>query len=323
MLTVLVRGAGQHFSVAAPADLPQLLTTPDQLVWVDLSAPTPQEVAVLTAVFHFHPLTIEDCLNRFVDPPKVDDYGDYLFVVSQGIVFSALRETVVTTELDLYIGRSYVVSFHQQPLAAVTEVRSRCERAALLPARGPDWLAQALLDALVDQLLPVVEQLDDELAHLEDEALANHHTQLVERLTTLKRSTLRLHRLIAPQRDVINRCARGDFPHLVRSETFMYYRDIYDHLVRLEGMLDGLRDVGDSVMATYLATLNNRMNEVMKALSVVGTILLPLTLIASIFGTNFGPTYFAWGWPGFIGMCVVMVLGAALGTAWFRQRGWF
>src|SRR5207248_1890029 len=119
------------------------------------------------------------------------------------------------------------------------------------------------------------------------------------------------------------RLTRGDFSHLVREETFMYFRDIYDHLVRLEGMIEGLRDLGDSVISTYLAAINNRMNEVMKALSVVGTILLPLTLIASIFGTNFSPTYADWGWTGFLAMCGVMVAGAALGGLWFRRRGWF
>jgi magnesium transporter len=323
MLTVLVRGEGAQFHAAPTADLPQLIASPDQFVWVDLGEPTVEEVGALSTVFHFHPLTIDDCLNRYVDPPKVDDYGDYLFMVTQGIAFSVQREAALTTELDLYLGRSYVVTFHHEPLPAVAAVRDRCLRAAPLPARGPDWLTQALLDSLVDQLLPVVEQMDQELAQLEDEAMTRYHAHLVERLTTLKRSTMRLQRLIAPQRDVVNRCARGDFPQLVRAETFMYYRDIYDHLIRLEAMLDGLRDVSDSVVATYLATQNNRMNEVMKQLTVVATILLPLTLIASIFGTNFSPTFFGWGWAGFIAMCATMLLVITLGTAWMRHRGWF
>jgi magnesium transporter len=323
MLTVLVRQQGNQFVEAACEELERLLHEPDALVWVDLFTPTAAEAAVLRDDFRFHPLTIEDCLNDYVDPPKVDDYGDYLFVIAQAIDFKNSSERVSTTELDLYIGRSFVVSFHQQPLSAVAEVRARCLRAAPMPARGPDWLAHALLDALVDQVLPVVEAMNEELSNLEDEALASPRAQLVERLTTLRRSTLRLHRLIAPQRDVVNRFSRGDFAQLVREPTFMYYRDIYDHLVRLEGIVDALRDLGDGVLSIYLATVNNRMNEVMKALSVVGTIILPMTLVASIFGTNFVPTYAEWGWPGFIIMCVGMVVGGVLGGVWFRRRGWF
>jgi magnesium transporter len=290
---------------------------------VDLEAPSADEVRVLSDVFHFHPLTIEDCLNHFVDPPKVDDYDSYLFLVVQGVDFSAPEETVATSELDIYVGGSYVVSFHHRPLAAVSDIRDRCLRASPQPARGADWLTHALLDALVDQLLPVIEAIDEELSRLEDEVLANRRDGLVVRFTTLKRTTLRFHRLVSPQRDVVNRLTRGDFSHLIRTETYMYFRDIYDHLVRLEGMIEGLRDLGDSVISTYLAVVNNRMNEIMKTLSIVGTILLPLTLIASIFGTNFLPTYVNWGWAGFIGMCVVMIVGAVAGGLWFHWRGWF
>ena len=323
MLTVLVRTEGDQFTRADQGDLPRRLAGPGALVWVDLEEPTEDEVRVLADVFHFHPLTIEDCLNSYVDPPKVDDYGDYLFLITQAIDFRASTTAVVTTELDLFIGRSYVVSFHHRSLAAVAETRSRCERAAPVPARGPDWLAHALLDAVVDQLLPVVQKMDEQLADLEDEVLARPRPELTERLTAMKRSALRLRRLVAPQRDVINRLSRGDFVHLIGEDTRMYFRDIYDHLVRLEDIVEGLRDLGDSVVSTYLATINNRMNEIMKALSVAGTILLPLTLLASVFGTNFSPTYEEWGWPGFLGMCAVMLAGTALGVWWFRRRGWF
>ena len=323
MLTVLVRTEGDQFTRANQDDLPRLLAIPGGLVWADLEEPTEDEVRVLSDVFRFHPLTIDDCLNTYVDPPKVDDYGDYLFLITQGLDFRASTTTIVTTELDLYIGRSYLVSFHHRPLVAVDETRSRCERAAPVPARGPDWLAHALLDAVVDQLLPVVQKMDEQLADLEDEVLAGTRPELTERLTAMKRSALRLRRLVAPQRDVINRLSRGDFVHLIGEDTSMYFRDIYDHLVRLDDIVEGLRDLGDSVVSTYLATASNRMNEIMKWLSVVGTILLPLTLVASIFGTNFSPTYEEWGWPGFLAMCAVMLAGTAAGVWWFRRRGWF
>lgn len=324
MLSVLACAEGNHFVPADPAELPRLLTAPGGLVWVDLETPSPDEVRVLSEIFHFHPLTIDDCLNARVDPPKVDDYGAYLFIVVQGINFHAGMEMahVTSSELNLYVGQAYVVTFHKQPVAAVSETRERCRRAAPLPARGADWLAHAVLDTLVDQLLPVVDHIDQEISDLEDEALHLPGPALVERITALKRAVLRMRRLAAPQREVINRLSRGDFSHLVRQETFMYYRDIYDHLTRLEDMIEGLRDLGDGVISTYLATVNNRMNEIMKALSIVGTIFLPLTLVASIFGTNFAPTYEDWGWPGFVAMCAVMLLSSIAAILLFRRRRW-
>lgn len=324
----MVRADSPRFEDCPPEALPGLLSDPERLVWVDLEAPTADEVAILSDVFRFHPLTIEDCLNRYVDPPKADDYGDYLFLVVQGVSFSEPAvadpgvEAVEPHELDVYLGRSYVVTFHQQPLAAIAEVRQRCLRAAPMPARGADWLAHALLDALVDQLLPTVEAMDEVLAGLEERVLARPERRLMEQLTSLRRSTLRLRRLVAPQRDLINRLARGDFSGLVGADTGMHYRDIHDHLVRLESMIEGLREVNDGAIAAYLAATNNRLSEVMKALSVAGTIFIPLTLVASVFGTNFEDTYFGWGWAGFLGMCGVMLAISAALLAWFRTRGW-
>lgn len=322
MLTALICRDG-HFRPLPRDQLTAALGEPDALVWVDLEAPTPDEAAVLADVFHFHQLTIDDCLNQRVDPPKVDDYGDYLFLIVQGIDFTAKSEEIRTTELDLYVGRSYVVSFHHRPLPSVTETRERCLRNAPLPARGPDWLAHALIDSLVDHLLPVVEAMNEEVSALEDEALGSPRPDLVQRIATIRRSTLRLRRLMAPQRDLINRLSRGDFQHLIRPETQMYYRDIYDHMLRLEVMVENVRDLGESATNVYLATINNRLNAVMKALSIVGTIFLPLTLLASVFGTNFSPTYESWGWPGFLGMCAFMLGTIAACVWWFRRSGWW
>ncbi len=226
------------------------------------------------------------------------------------------------TELNVYLGRSYVVTFHQRPLAAVTEAREGCERASPLPARGADWLVHAVLDTLVDQLLPAVEAIDETIAHLHDLALDRPERPVMERLAALRRTTLRFRRLVTPRRDLINRLARGDFPELIGSDTYMHFRDIYDHMVRLDGMIEGLRDLNEGAIAAYLAALNNRLSEITKALSVTGTIFLPLTLVASIFGTNFSPTYEAWGWTGFLGMCGFMLACMVALMAWFSHRRW-
>ncbi len=322
MLTVLARSGSGQLLPRERTELPNLLRVRRGLVWVDLEAPTADEVSVLSDIFHFHPLTIEDCLNRHIDPPKVDDYGGYLFVIVQALDFWAPSESIAVTELDLYVGPNYLVSFHQRPLSAVSHVMDGVAKGAPTPGRGADWLTHALLDALVDQLLPVVEAIDEEISALEDEALGRPTQRVVQRMTTLKRNVLRLRRLVAPQRDVVNRLSRGDYARLVRPETSMHFRDVYDHLVRVESMVEGLRDLGDSVISSYLSTINNRMNEIMKALSIVGTIFLPLTLVASVFGTNFAPTYEDWGWPGFLAMSASMLVTIAALLWWFRRRRW-
>ena len=326
MLTILARTDGDRFDPHPREALPGLLATPDALVWVDLEDPDDSEIALLSDVFGFHQLTIDDCLNTYLDPPKADDYGDYVFIIVQGVVFAPGQglavETIDTTELDIYLGRTYVVSFHHRPLVSITEARERCERAAPRPARGADWLVHALLDTLVNQTLPAVEAMDELIAVLHDRALASADRIIMIRLAALKRMTLRFRRLVTPQRDLINRLSRGDFPHLIREETHMHFRDVYDHMVRLEGMIEGLRDVSDGAITAYLATVNNRLSEITKQLSVTATIFLPLTLIASIFGTNFAPTYEAWGWWGFLTMCAFMPLCILGLGVWFKYRRW-
>ena len=183
-------------------------------------------------------------------------------------------------------------------------------------------MTHALLDALVDQLLPAVEAIDETIAGLHDRALASAERSVMERLAALRRTTLRFRRLVAPQRDLVNRLSRGDFPDLIRPETHMHFRDIYDHMVRMEGTIEGLRDLNESAISAYLAAVNNRLSEITKALSVTGTIFLPLTLVASVFGTNFSPTYEGWGWTGFLGMCAFMLACMGGLGAWFKYRRW-
>jgi magnesium transporter len=322
MIKVLAHVGSDAPDFADPSDLPSLLLDTNTTTWLDLEEPTETERAILSDVFHFHALTIEDCFSEVFDPPKVDDYRDYLFIVAQAIDFSIQDDTLATTELDLYLGKNYVVTVHRKPLPVLGEVMEHCKRQLPLVGRGPDWLTHAILDRMVDQLLPVVEAIDEDIAALEDEALESPERRLVARMGQLKRSTLRLRWLVAPQRDMVNRLGRGDFPHLIREETHMYFRDVHDHLVRLDVTIENLRDLGESVMAVYLATQGNRLNEVMKALGIVGVIFLPLTLISGVFGTNFTDTYMDSGWVGFGLMCASFITIAGVMLTIFKRRRW-
>jgi magnesium transporter len=222
----------------------------------------------------------------------------------------------------MYVGRNYVVSFHKRPVNAVTELWRRVTSRVPTIERGADFIAHALFDISVDDFHPVVEQLDDGISAIEERVIDHPDKQLLEEALVLRRNAQRLRRTIMPQRDVATRFARGEYPHLITGKSLMYFRDIYDHTVRVEDMIESVRDTADSTLNTYLGALNNRTNDVMKTLAIVAVIFLPLTLIAGIYGTNFDnvPEY---GWRlGYAGMLILMLAITVALIAWFRWRRW-
>lgn len=324
-ITSCFRASDGSLTFDLPPDrLRDALADRDGLLWIDIAADDRgQGEHVLAGIFGFHPLTIDDCYNTLVDPPKVDDYGEYLFVIVQDVSLGLQGQELQTCELDLYVGRNYVVSVHRTRVHAVDEVRRRAEARSPVLDRGPAFLAHALIDVVVDDFHPLVEQFDDEVDELQALVLDRPQRETLQRLLVLKHNAHRLKRSVSPQRDVVNRFARREYPRLLGEDTVMYFRDIYDHTVRVDEMIETLRDMTDSALNTYLSSVNNRTNEVMKALAVVAVIFLPLTLIAGIYGTNFEnvPEY---GWDvGYFWMLGVMGLVAAALIAWFRWRRWF
>jgi magnesium transporter len=301
----------------------EALASKQGLLWIDMESAAREEAGFLSAVFGFHPLAIDDCFNLHLDPAKVDDYGDYIFVIAQAISYKSTTEELETTELNLFLGANYVVSFHSQPLTFVDEVRRRCDADGPEVTRGADFLAHALLDALVDAYQPAVDQLDDTLTGVEERVLARPEQSLLQEILLLKHNVQRLRRVILPQRDVVNRISRGEFPNVVRAEMNIYFRDIYDHVVRVAELMESVRDLADGVLNTYLSSVNNRMNEVMKTLSVVATILLPLTFIASIYGMNFEHMPELRWYYGYALALGIMAAVAAGMVFFFRLRRWF
>jgi len=302
----------------------QALATKQGLLWIDIESSTREETGGLLAeTFGFHPLAVDDCFNLHVDPAKVDDYGDYIFIIAQAIDYRSSERELKTTELDLFLGATYVVSVHSEPLTFVSDLRLRTSQNGLEATRGADFLAHALLDALVDAYQPAVDQLDDMLTRVEERVLARPEQSLLQEVLLLKHNVQRLRRTILPQRDVVNRISRGEFSKVVRPEMNIYFRDIYDHVVRVQELMESVRDLADGVLNTYLSSLNNRMNEVMKTLSVVATILLPLTFIASIYGINFEHMpELKWYYGYFLALGLMATVAVGM-IVFFRLRRWF
>jgi magnesium transporter len=291
------------------------------LLWIDVAGITEGDGEFLERTLKLHHLAVEDCLSAAVHPPKIDDFGDYLFIIVHGINYAAESDIVETTELSLFLGPRFVISSHRVPLHSVDSVAKLVEDDGRLMSRGPDFLAHALIDALIDNVLPTVDRMSDITDDIEEEAIRGPQQSTPEAILKFKRSTLQIHRVMAPQREIINRLSRGEFP-VIKQEAQIFYRDIYDHMVRIEDLNQTLRDRADSALATYLSSVSIQQNETMKVLSIVASIFLPLTLVAGIYGMNFeNMPELEWSW-GYFAVLGFMGTVAAAAMSWFWVRSW-
>ena len=303
----------------------KVIESGEGVLWVRLTEDDPESRAVLSEVFDFHQLAIDDCFNGRVDTPKIDDYGAYLFVVAQSVHFSPANSSLQLNELDIFLGKNYVVTVQaKQEMPLVDKLFGDAAANPHILARGADFLAHTIIDVMVDQLLPAVEEMDEEIDQLEQAIVDRPERHHLSQVLRLKRDTLLLRRSILPQRDIVNRLSRGEFPAQIGQDALIFYRDIYDHIVRVESMLEGLRDIADGALSSYLSAVNNRMNEIMKAMSIVAVIFLPLNLLASLYGTNLEYSPFGLSLRfGFWVLVASMFLLAGSMVLFFRRRGWF
>ncbi|MBI2165547.1 MAG: magnesium/cobalt transporter CorA [Chloroflexi bacterium] len=299
----------------------QVFEAREGLLWVDVSGTTAEDGHFLARVFHFHPLAIEDCVGPRIHSPKLDDFADYLFIVVHGVNYEARSEVVETAELCIFLGPNFVVSTHRAPLLSIDQVGRLVELDGRPMRRGTAFLGHALMDGLVDSVLPTIDRMSEVGEQIEEEVVFSPRQPTLEAILRLKRSSLHIHRVMAPQREIVNRLSRGDFP-LVKGEAQMFYRDVYDHIIRIEDLNQSLRDMAESALATYLSSVANRQNETMKLLSMVAAIFLPLTLLAGIYGMNFEnmpELKWTWGYFAVLGFMGAVILGL---TTWFWARRW-
>ncbi len=291
------------------------------LLWVDITETIEKDSTLLQQWFHFHHLAIEDAVGSDIHPPKIDDFNDHLFIIVHGINHVVESEVVETAELALFLGHHFVVSVHTFPLYSIEAVRSQVEDDGRPMMRGSDFLAHALVDTLVDNVLPTIDRMGEIADDIDEEAIFNPQQTTLEAILKLKRSSLRIHRIMAPQREVLNRMSRGEFT-IIKEEAQIFYRDIYDHLMRIEDLNQTIRDRADNALSTYLSSVSNRQNETMRVLSIVATIFLPLTLVAAIYGMNFEnmpELKWHWGYYAVLGLMGVVILSVMW---WFWARNW-
>jgi len=291
------------------------------LLWVDITDIGEADVKFLEQGFHFHQLAIEDAVSPEQHHSKVDDFEDYLFIMVHGINYMAETDIVETAELAIFLGNNFVVSVHNLPLQSIDAIRSQVDNNGRPMRQGTYFLAHAIIDTLVDNVLPIIDRMSEMTDDVEENAIRRPQQATLEAILKLKRSTLRIHRVMSPQRDVLNRLSRGDYP-IIKEEARIFYRDIYDHLIRIEDLNQAIRDRTDNALATYLSSMANRQNETMRVLSMVATIFLPLTLLAGIYGMNFeNMPELSWPWGYFAVLGVIAAVILIL-LWWFWARNW-
>jgi magnesium transporter len=253
-------------------------------VWVDLAAPTAEELSILSDVFHFHPLAIEDAQAN-VHHPKIESYDGYLYLILHGIDYRKSETAFATHDIDFFLGHTYLVTVHDGQTRSAASIRDVCTRNEQVLGEGPAALMHRIIDEMVDNYRPEVEEVEQWLDELEQQVFAAPSRDLIREILDVKRDVTGLRRIALPQRDAVGRLARREFP-MIDDELAYRFRDVYDNLVRIADEALIFQDRVTSILEAHLSNVSYRLNEVMKVRTVITVIFMPLTLVAGIYGMN-------------------------------------
>ena len=277
--------------------------------------------------FGLHPLLLEDILNT-EQRPKMEDFGDYIFVVLKMLYCGEGNNDIESEQMSLILGPNFVISFQEREGDIFNIVRERIRASkGRMRKSGSDYLAYALMDAIVDNYFTILEKLGERIEYLEEELVKNPNPKTLQEIHRLKREMIFLRKSVWPLREVISGLQRGE-SSLIKKTTNIYLRDVYDHTIQVIDTVETYRDMTSGMLDIYLSSLSNRMNEVMKVLTIIATIFIPLTFITGLYGMNFNPEVspfnmpeLNWHW-GYVFAWAVMIIMALLMFAYFRRKKW-
>jgi magnesium transporter len=311
--------------------MPTLLADTNLFLWVDLEKPTPEESKfILEDIFHFHPLSIEDCVMESPSPkveeytPKEDDrFAPYLFMVIHAVDYSRKDGVFATSELNFFLGKSFLVTYHAVPLKSIQATEERCLKSTVHVARAPDRVAHTLLDGIVENYKPALEELSLEIAELEAQVLQHVGKATLNRIIQIKKEVLHLRQIIGPQREVLARFARGEFK-LIRAHLVPYYRDVYDALFHINELSQTYTDSLTGILQVYLNMSSNQTGEVVKLLTLITVITTPLIIVGTWYGMNFVDQMPELRWKyGYATAIAVTAISTAATYWYFKKRKWF
>ena len=317
--------------------LPEALKNPHAVYWIDLeNATAEEEQAIFERAFPIHPLTLEDITKPRREPetlphfPKVEEFSDYLFVVvnpldrlpSDGPDDGHDQDRPRVRQLSAVITHSMLITHHYVPLASIQRLRDFLAKHPEQVERGPDYLFHVVLDSMVDEYAPALDRISDRLDETEDQVFGQPTRQMLADMLQLKRDIVAIRKTLILEREVLARLIRGEFK-LIEQREMAYYRNVYDHLVRYAELIETAREMVSDLMQTHLAAVSNKLNEVMKTLTMISTIVLPMSLIAGVYGMNFKGWFpeldWYYGYPFALGL---MALAGISGYLFFKWRKW-
>jgi magnesium transporter len=310
--------------------MPTVLNDTNLFLWVDLEDPTPEETkTVLEDIFHFHPLAIEDCV--MVSPsPKVEEYlpkeGDsfapHLFMVIHAVDYSRKDGVFDTNELNFFLGKNFLVTYHERPIRSVTAVEERAVKGTVHIARAPDRVAHQLLDSIVENYKPALDELSLEIGEMEQAALQSPGKETLNRILQVKKEVMHLRQIIGPQREVLSRFAQGEFK-LIRAHMVPYYRDVYDGLSHIADTAHSYTDSLTGILQIYLNMSSNQTGEVVKLLTLITVITTPIMMIGTWYGMNFKQMPELESSHGYMIAASLTGVSTLLTYLYFKKRNWF
>lgn len=323
---VVCKPNGEFMRHIDPHRISEVLRSQDHFVWLDMEDPQPNDVALLREEFGFHPLAIEDAM-RAHERPKVDSYDGYYFLVFYALKYDAAQQQLLTQAISLFIGKNYLVSVHHGGMPVIDETIKRWEQNQEEFGQNVGALLYALFDAIVDDYFPVVDQVAERVEDLEEQIFEHYQEESLQEIFRIKHDLLNMRRVVAPERDVLNVLIRREVPIFERGAV-QYLQDVYDHLLRVTDSIDNYRDLLSSATDAFLSVQSNRLNQVVRTLTVASIVLMSVTLVAGIYGMNFDPEFspfnmpeLRWylGYPFALGLMVAIAVGL---IAFFRRIKW-
>lgn len=301
--------------------LPDLLEAENVDLWVDLENPTPEESEILRSVFNFHELAVEDCTQTDIEEAKLDDYEDYLFIVTHSVFFKWEQLKFEIIELDLFFGKNFVVTYHKKPTFGISQLKRRLDNKIDFMAQGTDEILHAILDSLVDNYFISFKHVEKTIYNIEAEILSNPTKKTFSDLFKLKIGLINLRRILTPGEEVMK--SLGESEHeLIQEENKVYFQDVHDHISNVEGLLQSYMEMVTSTMDNYVSLATHRMNSVMQMLAILATLVLIPTLIASIYGMNLDLP-FQDSPHGFSIVIALNLLLMGLMLWFFKKKDWF
>jgi magnesium transporter len=294
----------------------------EENLWVDIWKENDSEsTRILKDIFNFHPLAIEDSIKYIKDEevhhPKIDNFGDYIFIVFNGINNTVPDFNIFS--LSCFIGKNYIVTLHNESENNSMVKNLTTANKELLLKKGPDYTLHIILDELVDRYYPIIDSYEDEIDKIEEDIFQkNPDNKILRNILDFKKKALLIRKISSYQKEILFRLSRGDY-EIIDSNEMIFYRNVYDHLVRISDTADTMRELITGMLDSYLSIVNNQMNNIMKVLTIIATIVLPLNLIAGIFGMNFESIPLLHNEGGFIFAVGTMIIIVLIMLLWFRK----